>query len=177
MFTSIEKRTREAGKIKLNNGIDFSWRSRKLAKLAKLTWHMWVFFSHLQEWHTKKYAFVRITQKSGVYTQRLLPSDFHTPHHANRVYESKARNTLHPVTCTASILPPPQALRFRSRWSGQARSTRNWGRAREGSREGERKEAHPFPFPSSLGRPTLSQRERRLGTRQASICACNHPAS
>ena len=53
-------------------------------------------------------------------------------------------------------LPPPQALRFQSQ-AGEL-STRNWGRAREGSREGGRREA--FPFPSSLAHPPLSQQER-----------------
>ena len=36
-------------------------------------------------------------------------------------------------------LPPPQAIEFGSRVSGRARRPRNWGRARGGSREGERR--------------------------------------
>ena len=44
--------------------------------------------------------------------------------------------------------------------SSRARSTRNWGRAREGSREGENAVSLPFPFRPSLARPPLSQRER-----------------
>ena len=60
------ERTREAGKIKLNNGIDFSWRSRKLAKLAKLEWHMWVFFSRFggQKHHLSTLS-LSITHKTG----------------------------------------------------------------------------------------------------------------
>ena len=65
-----------------------------------------------------------------------------------------------------------------SRKTGEAGgliSTRNWGGTREGSREGER---HPFPFPSSLARSPLWQRERRLGTRQSkdkySTCYTQH---
>ena len=48
---------------------------------------------------------------------------------------------------TWKLLPPPQALRFQlqNRWSRQARSMRNWGRAREGSREGESR-SFPLPF-------------------------------
>ena len=42
------------------------------------------------------------------------------------------------VSNISSLLPPPQALRF-SRKEDEA--TRNWGRAREGSWEGERREA------------------------------------
>ena len=62
-------------------------------------------------------------------------------------------------------LPPPQAPRF-SRKAGEAgepiaRETRD-----EHARDyGKEKEWHPFPFPSSLARPPLSQRRRRQGTR------------
>ena len=47
--------------------------------------------------------------------------------------------------------------------SRRAQSTRNWGRAREGSREGERREAISWPFCLFFA---ARERERRLGTRQ-----------
>ena len=49
-----------------------------------------------------KETFFRITQKTVAYKRRLRTSYFYTPNHTNRVYESKAHNTLHRVTCTAS---------------------------------------------------------------------------
>ena len=62
------------------------------------------------------------------------------------------------------------SIRSQRRWSKRARSTRNWGRAaRDHGKEKEERRhdvSHPFPFPSSLARPPLSQWKRRLGTRQ-----------
>ena len=67
-------------------------------------------------------------------------------------------------------LPPPKALRLQSQ-AGELE--RNWGRAREGSREGERRETKrrlsSFPPPFLPYAPTtFAARERRLGTRQMS---------
>ena len=58
------------------------------------------------------------------------------------------RNIQQIVDLQGMYLPLPQALRF-SRKADE--STKNWGRAREGSREGERREestSFPWPFPS-----------------------------
>ena len=55
--------------------------------------------------------------------------------------------------------------------SRRAQSTRNWGRARDGSREGERREAKPCEKTCRLLSNfavlfAARERERRLGTRQ-----------
>ena len=64
-------------------------------------------------------------------------------------------------------LPPPQALRFQSQSrSRRARSTRNWERACEGSREGERREA-PFPLPLVLCARSCSSKKRETSGNEA----------
>ena len=63
-------------------------------------------------------------------------------------------------------LPPPQAPRF-SRKAGEAGEPVARETEDEHARDyGKEKEWLPFPFPSSLAHPPLSQRGRRQGTRQ-----------
>ena len=71
------------------------------------------------------------------------------------------------------FLPPPQTLRF-SRKEGEAGEleARETGDEHAWDHGKEKEEGHPFPFPSSLARPPLPQRERRLGTRQIGFVIC-----
>ena len=48
---------------------------------------------------------------------------------------------LSPVFASDTASSSGASIQSQRRWSRRARSTRNWGRAREGSREGERREA------------------------------------
>ena len=75
---------------------------------------------------------------------------------------------------TVSVLTPPQALRFQSQAGElEVRETGDEHAKDQGKEKEERRYAVSlsFPFPSSLARPPLSQRERRLGTRQLLGCS------
>ena len=59
---------------------------------------------------------------------------------------------LSPVFASDTASSSGASIQSQRRWSRRARSTRNWGRAREGSREGERREAKRLQeFGRSLG--------------------------